>query len=297
MAKKYNSLKDKMIDSVNVAILAVFLLICAYPFYYVFIYSISDPNKVQSGVYIIPAGFSLEVYKNIFQLENMLNAFAVSLLRTLAGTLLTLFCCSLLAFLITQKDYSIRKFIYRFLVITMYFNAGLIPWYLTIKYIGLKDSFLVYILPSALSAFYVVLIKTYMEQLPKALEESAMLDGAGFFTIYRKIILPMSMPIIATIAVFAAVGQWNSWIDTYFFIQTKSLYTAQYVLYSFLKEAENIAETMRMNNNVRSNSSVVITPASIKMGITMIVTIPVILIYPFMQKYFVKGIMLGAIKG
>jgi len=297
MSTMDHSKSSRFLDVINILLLILFLIVCIYPFYYVFIYSISDPRLAQGGVYLWPAGFSFEVYATVFQLADLPHAFLISVLRTVVGTIVTVFSCSMLAFLITQEDFRIRKIVYRFLVVTMYFNAGLIPWYITIRLIGLTDSFWVYILPTAVSAFYVILLKTFMEQLPKALEESAKMDGAGFFTIFSRIILPLSTPVLATIAVFAAVAQWNSWIDTYFFINSKSLYTAQYVLYTFIREADAIAEQIRTTNAMNGVSSSPVTPTSIKMGITMVVTIPVMFVYPYMQRYFVKGLNLGAVKG
>lgn len=267
-----------------------------YPFYYIFIYSISDPQQAVKGVFIAPAGFTLLNYATIFKLDHMLNSFVVSVLRTVIGTAVTVLCCSWFAYAVTKNELYFRKLIYRFLVVTMYFNAGLIPWYLTMKALGLKNSFLLYILPGAISAFYVVLLKTFIEQLPKALEESAMIDGAGFLKIFVRIIFPLSMPIVATIAVFSAVGQWNTWMDNYFLVSSDRLQTLQLVLYNYLTQAQQIVNSSNMQDLNRGLATKV-SPESIRITITMVVTIPVMLVYPFLQRYFVKGIMLGAIKG
>jgi len=204
------------------------------------------------------------------------------------------------AFFVTKDELPCRKLIYRLLIITMYFNAGLIPWYITMKMLHLNNSFLLYIIPYAISPFYVVLLKTFIEQLPMSLEESARIDGAGHFTIFIKIICPLSIPIIATIAVFSAVMQWNTWFDNFFLVQNPRLRTLQLVLYNYLNEANNIAMQIKNENaleaGIRTNK-ITITPQAIKMTITMVVTLPIIFVYPFMQKYFVKGIMMGAIKG
>lgn len=175
----------------------------------------------------------------------------------------------------------------------MYLNAGLIPWFLTMRMYHLNNNFLVYILPGAVSAFYVILIKTYIEQLPQALEESAKLDGAGYITIIMKIIFPLSMPIVATILVFASVGQWNSWFDNYILVQNKGLKTLQLVLYEYLQQANAISS----DSHTLSLRAKVVSPKSVKMTITMLVTLPILIVYPFMQRYFLKGIMMGAVKG
>lgn len=157
-------------------------------------------------------------------------ATVVSFARTVIGTAITVMASSFFVYLITQQDMLFRKFVYRFLVITMYFSSGLIPWYLTMKAYGLQNNFLLYVVPSALSTYYVILIKTFMEQLPASLQESAMLDGAGYTKIFVSVIFPLCKPIVATIAVFAAVGQWNSWFDNYLLVTDKDLTTLQLIM-------------------------------------------------------------------
>ncbi|WP_219835700.1 carbohydrate ABC transporter permease [Paenibacillus sp. R14(2021)] len=284
-------------EVLNYLIQIVFVLVCLYPFYYIFIYSISSPQEAIKGVYLLPTNLTISNYSQIMQLNNISWSFMVSVLRTIIGTLVTVFCCALCAYIVTKQELYFRKIIYRYIVITMYFNAGLIPWYITMKMFGLQNNFLLYILPSAVGAFYIVLLKTFIEQLPASLEESAMLDGASYFTIFRKIIFPLSMPIIATIAVFSAVSQWNSWTDNYFLVSDERLQTLQMILYNYLNEAQILASSNNINLNDVGSSMKRLTPESIKMTITMIVTVPIMLVYPFLQRYFVKGLMLGAIKG
>ncbi|MFD2117979.1 carbohydrate ABC transporter permease [Paenibacillus yanchengensis] len=285
-----------LFDLLNYILLNLLFIVTLYPFYYIFIYSISDPTLAQKGIALLPAGFSLDAYKSVFMLKGMKDAALITVLRTVIGTTLTIICCSFFAYIITKPELPFRRIIYRFLLVTMYFNAGFIPWYLTMKSLHLNNSFLLYILPYAVSAFYVMLIKTFMEQLPPSLEESANIDGAGYVTVFIRIIFPLSKPIIATITVFAAVNQWNTWIDNFFLVENPKLQTLQLILYNYLNQANNLAtkSTMELTRGVNVN---VMTPASIRMTITMVVTLPIILVYPFMQRYFVKGIMLGAVKG
>lgn len=283
-------------DSINYFILTVFLVITIYPFYYVFIYSISGSVLAQGGVTFWPKGFSLESYRRIFQLKGIYNATVVSVSRTVSGTLLTVICSSFFAYVITKKELLFRKFVYRFTIITMYFNAGFIPWYLTMKAYGLNNTFWLYIIPSAVDAYFIILIKTFMEQMGTSLEESAKIDGAGYLKIFISIMLPLCKPIIATISVFAAVSQWNTWTDNYFLVEDFRLKTLQLLLYEYLNQANAIA-TMSSEDLIRSMKTIEITPRSIKMTMTMVVTLPIIFVYPFAQRYFVKGIMLGAIKG
>ena len=282
-------------DIVNYILLMLIFVICIYPFYYIFIFSISNPIEAQKGLFLIPRGFTFSNYIAVFKLEGILNATMISVLRTVIGTTITIYACTFFAYLITRDKLPFKKIFYRFLIITMYFHAGLIPWYLTLKYYHLNNNFLVYVLPGAISAYYIILIKTFIEQLPAALVESAKIDGAGYITIFRKIIFPLSKPIIATIMVFAAVGQWNTWFDNFFLVQNPNLKTLQLILCDFLSQANWLATA---TNEERTRSGgMVMTPQSIRMTVTMVTTLPIIFVYPFMQRYFVKGIMMGAVKG
>lgn len=296
MRRKRQSASDLAFNIVNYALLMMLLILTVYPFYYIFIYSISDSFEAQKGVFLWPAGFSLESYQAAFKLRGLSDAAIVSVSRTVLGTIITVLCSAFFAYLITKREMPFRKLIYRFVLVTMYFNAGFIPWYLTMKAYGLQNSFLLYILPSALIGFYIILIKTFMEQLPPSLEESAKIDGAGYFKIFTHIVFPLSMPIIATIAVFAAVAQWNTWFDNFFLVSDPKLQTMQLLLYNFLSQTNSLAgmtsEELTRNGQVR-----VMTPQSVQMTITMLVTLPIVVVYPFLQRFFVKGIMLGAVKG
>lgn len=282
----------------NYLILTLFLLICIYPFYYIFIFSLSDPYEVQKGITLSPAGFTLNNYKFVLGLTKIGNAAIVSTVRTILGTLVNVLCCTFFAFLVSRKELPMRKFIYRYMVITMYFSAGIIPYYLTMRMLHLNNNFLIYIIPGALNAFYVILAKTYFEELPSELEESAKIDGAGYLTIFFRIIFPLSTPIIATIAIFSAVMHWNSWFDNYLFVQTEGLKTLQLLLYEYLNESNSLAAAaMKGGNSVTALREVKTTPQAIRMTITMVATLPILLVYPYMQKHFTKGIMLGAVKG
>lgn len=288
--------KDVAFSIFNYTFLSLLVIVTIYPFYYIFIYSISDSIEAQKGVYLWPAGFSLEAYKTTVQLPGIADAAIVTLGRTILGTVITVLSCSFFAYLITKNELPFRRFIYRFVLITMYFNAGFIPWYLTMKTYGLQNNFLLYILPTAISGFNIILIKTFIEQLPPSLEESAKIDGAGYFRVFASIIFPLSMPIIATIAIFSAVGQWNTWFDNFFLVENPKLQTLQLVLYNFLNQSSSLSN-MSTEQLTRGDMVRTLTPQSIRMTITMLVTLPIVLVYPLLQRYFVKGIMIGAVKG
>lgn len=295
MKRKKLSVMDVIFYGMDHVLMFLVMLLCVYPFYYVFIYSLSAPSDAQKGITFFPRGLTLSNYAQVFRLSGIPSALLISCMRTLIGTVITILCCSLFAYLVTKEKMYGRKIIYRMVVITMYFSSGLIPWYLTMKLYHLNNTFLVYVLPTAISAYYIVLLKTFMEQLPESLEESAKLDGAGYLQIFTKIVFPLSKPIVATITVFAAVAQWNSWFDNYILVSSEHLKTLQLMLYEYLNEASAIAT---MSNTERNQGVMVqITPEAVRMTITMVVTMPILFIYPLMQKHFVKGIMLGAVKG
>jgi putative aldouronate transport system permease protein len=299
MIKERNSPGNIIFSIINYGLLFLFFLVCTYPFYYVFIYSISDPYAAARGwgVILWPIKPTLKNYAEIFKIKGIAPATMISVLRTVIGTAITVTCCSFFGYLVTKPMYG-RKFIYRFVIATMYFSAGLIPYYLTIRTYGLFNSFLVYVVPSALSAFYIILFKTFIEQIPPSMEEAALMEGAGYIRIYRSVIFPLSLPIVATITVFCAVGQWNSWFDNYIYVSNPALATLQLKLYELIQAAEVLAG--QANRTVTTDVVTLsknITPLSIRMTLTMVVTFPIILVYPFMQRFFVKGIMMGAVKG
>jgi putative aldouronate transport system permease protein len=282
-----------------VSLFTVFVILCVYPFYYIFIYSLSDPIAVSKvNMYFLPVHFTLSNYTQIIKLPGIFGAFLVSSGRAVIGTLVTLFVSAMFAYALTRDELPGRKIIYKITVISMYISAGLIPWYIVMLNIGMKNNILAYFLPYAVSAYFLILIKVYIEQLPVSLEESARVDGAGYFTIFIKIILPLCKPILAAVAVFSAVNQWNTWVDNFFLVNDKHFQTLQLTLLNYLRQAEAIAQQAKAGAATSTfNVQHALSPMSIKMTLTMIVAIPIILIYPVMQKYFVKGIMLGAVKG
>jgi ABC-type glycerol-3-phosphate transport system permease component len=264
------------------------------------IYSLSDPSEALKGVYLIPRGITMFNIIKVLELKGIGQALLMSVLRTISGTIVIVMCCSFLAYLFTKQEMPLRSFFYRAIIITMYASGGMIPTYLLMRVYGLNNTFLIYILPSAVSAYYVVLIKTFIESLPPSLEESAIIDGAGYTRVYWNIILPLSKPIIATIAVFAAVMHWNSWFDTHIYVTDSNLNTLQYLLYKFLNESNRIAEILKQSTNVRdaqASAGQVLTPKGVRMTVTLLATVPIFLVYPFAQRFFVQGIMIGAIKG
>lgn len=291
-----HSMGRRVFLGINGLIFLLMVLMCAYPLWYILVQSLSGailPGKAL----VVPYEFTFFNYSQVFSLRGVPSAVTVSLLRTVLGTTLTTACCMLLGFLFSKPDLPFRGFLYRALTITMYVSGGLIPTYLTIKAYGLLNNFWVYVIPYAVSAYYVILIKTYVEQLPASVEESAEIDGAGVLTIFFRIILPMSLPILATIAVYASVAQWNAWFDNNIYtFSVEKLTTMQYLLYRYLNEAEIISAQIE-KSSIEMDISKMITPKGVRMTITMVTVLPVLMVYPFLQRFFIKGILIGAVKG
>ena len=292
---------DRTFQVINILIFAIFAIICAYPFYYLIINSISANDLSASGkVNFLPHGFQLENYVKVFQLNGLGTAAMVSLGRTVIGTICTVLASVYLGFMFTQQRMWHRKLWYRFMVITMYFNAGLIPMYMTMKTLHLTNSFWVYIIPAIVQPFNIIMAKTYVESIPPALQEAAEIDGAGTMTVFAKVILPTCKPIMATIAIWSAVGQWNSFQDTLIYITDQKLYSLQYLLYTYLNQASSLATMVQQsggNVSAVANLATQQTPTSIRMTISVIVVLPILFVYPILQKTFVKGIMIGSLKG
>lgn len=286
-------------DFILAIIMLVVIVLTLYPFLNVLAVSLNDAtDTARGGLHIFPREFTLKNYHEIFSSNNrLLIAFRNSVLRTLIGTLTATFSCAVLAYVLSRKNFVFRKQINIMLTMTMYVSGGLIPSYLLIRELGLINNFAVYIVPALISAFNVIVIRSFIEGLPDALEESAKIDGASEFTIFLKIIMPLCMPVLATVALFVAVGQWNSWFDTYLYARSNNnLTTLQYELMKIMDNANSLtaADVSGMNQN--PNLTARTTPESIKMAITIIATVPILIVYPFLQKYFVSGLTLGAVK-
>lgn len=286
--------KEDRIYNITATIFFVILtLICIYPFYYLMICTISDQKMVDlNQIVLLPHGINFQNYVEIFHVQNLANSFFISVARTVCTTALSLVCTSYMAYFFTKQNMWGHKFWYRFTVITMYFSAGMIPEYLNNRMLGLNNTFWVYVIPAAISVYNMVLVKTNIEAMSPELEESAYLDGAGYLTRFFKIVLPLQTPILATISLFTAVNQWNDFFTTKLYITNTKLYTLQFLLYELLNQVTAAAEQIDAAATVST-----ITPTGIRLTLTAIVVIPIICVYPFVQRFYVKGLMVGAVKG
>lgn len=282
----------------NYTALAIFTFLVLYPFYYCIVLSFNDGKDAETGgIYFWPRVFSLKNYISVFSNQGILTAMRNSVLRTAIGVLLALFCISIFAYAISKKDLLFRKFYLTVGLITMYFGGGLIPYYLLIKDLGLFNNFLVYILPNAFGIFYAVIFLSFFSTIPPSLEESAKIDGANDFYIFIKIITPVSAPVFATIALFVAVGHWNSWFDTMMFTTDNKLETLSHILTKMIEAQRFIDEDAASKKTVIAILARGMTATSLMLATMVITSFPIIVLYPFLQKYFIKGIMIGSIKG
>jgi ABC-type glycerol-3-phosphate transport system permease component len=292
---------ELVMDVVIYFILLSFTLVCVYPFYYLFINTISSNLLSSNGeILFYPRQVHFTNYVQIFRLPGLLWAAFISVSRTAAGTIFPVLVTAFLGFMFTQQKMWLRAFWYRFVLVTMYFSAGLIPWYLTMMNLGLLNNFFAYVIPALVQPFNIILVKTYIESTPKALQESAEIDGANILIIFWRIIFPIIKPILATIAIFCAVGQWNNFTDTLLLMTNERLYTLQYVLYHYLNQANALARSIQSGGgagNMIMSAVTRQTETSVRMTISVVVITPILFTYPFFQKYFVQGIMVGAVKG
>lgn len=290
-----SSFSEKVVNIVIYLILAALCIVTLYPLVYVFMYSISDAGAAASrNITIYPIEPTLANYKSVFIDNRIVHALWISVERTVLGSLLHLLLTGLAAYAFSKENLVFRRNMLIFFIIPLYFSGGLLPFYVQIINLGLYNNFLVYILPSAIGIFNMLVMKVFFEQLPKSLEESARVDGAGEFKIFLNIIIPSSMPVIATVVMFIGVQQWNSWFDGLLFVNKANMVPLQTLLYKIILEnqATSIEQLARL-----ANANVSITPEAIKMTTLIISTVPMLVIYPFLQKYFVKGMMIGAVKG
>ena len=292
--RRKTSVWDKIFVLCNTVFMVAFVIITLYPVLNTLAISFNDgTDALRGGIYLIPRKFTLKNYITVLQKQNLMTGAYITVARTVIGTLLALVANAILAFIVSRKRFLFKKQLSLFWVVTMYVNGGMIPTFLVYKGLGLTNSFWVYVIPGMISAFNMLVIRTYMNGIPDSLEESAQLDGAGYMTVFWKIISPLCKPVYATVALFVAVGQWNSWFDAMLYNRMSEKYTTlQYELMKLLSSVTNqgaSAESMK-------NAAGAVTPTSVRAAATILTMLPIVCLYPFLQKYFVQGLTLGSVK-
>ncbi|MFD2611349.1 carbohydrate ABC transporter permease [Paenibacillus gansuensis] len=296
MLRKY-SWADAAFNMLIYSFLIAVFLLTFYPFWNILVVSLNDAtDSVRGGLYLWPRVLSFESYYSIFRNDELLGSVKVTVLRTLIGTPLSVLAISMMAYSLSKRELIAWRGFTLFFIFTMYFGGGLIPTYMVIKSLGLIDSFWVFIFPGLIGVFLMILVRTYIEQLPPELEESAKMDGANDLQIYAKIILPLCVPVLATIGLFIGIGHWNAWYDSYIYTYKPELKTLQAILVKILNQFQTGAMVSEAEQLANSTKRIPVSGESIRMAVTMVATIPIVLVYPFIQRYFVKGMMMGAIK-
>lgn len=287
---------EKIFDICNVLIMLLLVFVTLYPLYYVVMCSVSDSSQLMGsrGMMLLPKGFSLAAYASVFSNPNILTGYRTTLIVVVGGTVLSVFMTAIGAFLITRKQFAIKKVMSYMMVFTMFFGGGMIPTYLLVyKWMHLGDTLWALILPVAISTYNMLIMKSNFESLPDSLEEAAKIDGANDITVLFRIILPLSLPILAVMVLFYGVAQWNSWFQAMLYIRTRAKYPLQLIL----REILLMNDTSGMSGASAAAGDQYMIGESIKYATIMVATLPILFVYPFIQKYFVKGIMIGAVKG
>ncbi|MEN8904327.1 MAG: carbohydrate ABC transporter permease [Clostridiales bacterium] len=289
--------KDRFVfNIIGYFYISIFSLFCLIPFIMVISGSITNQNEIiKNGYNIIPSEISFEAYKIVFKSpDSILRSYGITIFVTVIGTIIGLLFTSMAAYVLSCKEFKYRNYFSFFFYFTTVFSGGIVPWYIVmVRYLNLKNTVLALILPLLLNVFYIIIMKTFMKSIPDAIGESAKMDGAGDFRIFFSLILPLSKPALATIGLFIALNYWNDWFNTMLFIDNDKLYNLQYFLYQILSKLDFM--------NAAASQAGVSVPSmpseSFKLAMTVVVTGPIVFLYPFVQKYFIRGITVGSVKG
>lgn len=285
---------EKIFSVCNVCIMIFMVIVCFYPFYYVLTCSLSDGEQLigERGLMLLPKSFCLDAYRMVLSNPNIFTGYRNTLIVVVVGTVINLCMTSIGAFLLTRREFAIKGFLAYMMLFTMYFSGGMIPNYLMVsKTLHLQDSLWALILPGAINVYNLIVMRTNFAAIPPSLEESAKIDGANDFTVLVRIILPLSKPIIAVMVLFYGVAHWNAWFNAMLYIRSRGLYPLQLIL----REILLLNSTEAMMEDVGGDKYYI--GESIKYATIIVATVPILCIYPLVQKYFVKGIMIGAVKG
>jgi putative aldouronate transport system permease protein len=279
------------------SMMTIVAVVTIYPFINILAISLNDAtDTLRGGINLWPRQFTLRNYETVFKFPSLATAAIMSVLRTVVGTAAGIVCTAMLAYTLNQKTFILKKIVSFMLLITLYIGGGIIPDFFLVRSLGLMNNFLVYIIPGLISAWNVIIVRAFMEGIPESISEAARMDGANDLVLFFKIILPLCAPVIATIGLFIAVGQWNSWFDTFLYCNNaKSLTTLQYELMTIMKNVQTASNADVFRGGMERGMTM-ITPEAIRAAITIVATIPIVFVYPFVQRHFIKGIKVGAIK-
>lgn len=285
-------------DIINGVLTIIMMIIMVYPFWYTVVGSFNEGiDYMRGGVYFWPREFTLSNYRAVFIDDTILQAFWVTIWKVIIGTITSLLFTAMASYAITRRTLKFKNFYIPFIMVTMFFSGGLIPYFILIKNLNLYDTFWVYIIPTLFNAYYMIIIQAFMREISESLIEAAKIDGASEYRIFFQIIIPLSKPVLATVALFTAVDHWNSYFDSMIFTHSANLQTIQLFLKKVITDPA--AANSLASSSVASipEQAVKLTPQSIKMATMVVTALPILMIYPFLQKYFVKGVTMGSVKG
>lgn len=281
-------------DYLNYALLLLFSIVTIYPLVFVLAGSFNEGiDYIKGGVYLLPRKFTIENYLVVIKDTRLWQSYSITVLRTVVGTVLALIFTAMVSYAMSRKEFKLRKIYYWIFIVTMFFSGGLVPFFLVINALGLYDTFWVYIIPGLFSVFNMLVFVSFFKQIPEEIHESAVIDGASEFRIFFSIILPLSKPVLSTVGLWIAVGHWNSFFDSMIFTVNERLQTLQYYLMKVIKESNLPSDGIPLPPEVLDKLS----PQTVTLATIVISIIPILVIYPFIQKHLEKGIMLGSLKG
>ena len=291
-----NSIGERIFDVFNLVLLLTIGFVSLFPFWQIVAKSLNEPlDAMKGGIYFLPRNFSLIAYEYVFKDERLINSFFISVARTVAGTVVSILVTAFLAYALSKPFLVGNRLFSVICIITMFFSGGMIPTYIIISELNLIDNFLVFILPSAVNVWNMIILRTFFANIPSSLEESAKLDGAGWYKIFFVIVIPVSTSAIATVCLFFAVAQWNAWFDAYIYIfDATNLVPMQTILMQIINQGQILGGDI-MGSNTGGN--ITVTAEAIKLATIVVATVPILSVYPFVQRYFVQGILIGSEKG
>lgn len=292
------NMSDKIIQGIIYTLIVALCLVIILPCLHILVLAFNDgADAARGGIWFWPRQFTLNNFKEVFKDGKIVKAYAITVSRTCIGTFLSLFITTMAGYALKQKDLPGRAVLTMLITFTMLFGGGMIPTYIQYKNLHLLNTFWVYVVPGLVSVTYLLMIRTFFEGIPDSLEESAKLDGCGFFKIYTQIMLPLSKPVIAVVGLYTAVSHWNDWFTGAFYVNDTNLWPVQTVLQQMLTKAMASQQEVTSIAQALAKNTASVTSDSLKMAAVVVTTLPILCAYPFVQKYFAKGAMIGAVKG
>ena len=296
--RKHKTMEDHIFSLVIAVVMTLVVIMTVYPFWYILVQSFNDgQDAIRGGIYFWPRTFSIDNYSTLLADTSWLNGILISVGRTVLGTLIGVLFTGLVGFAMSFDELRGRKIFFRIMIFTMYFSGGMIPFYIVLRSLRMLNTFWVYIIPGMLNVYFMLIMINFYRELPRAMYESAWLDGASDMTLFFRIVFPLSKASFATIALFFAVNQWNAWLDSVYYVTNRELRPIAYLMMEIINQADAQKTVTDAVAQGYASSTISSTTKSLQMAAMMISVAPILVVYPFLQKYFVKGVLIGSVKG